>query len=320
LTDPSGTRAESPAISAEEHARLSDMSLEAWGIEDEPKPKPKPAPTPKQKEPDRSGDGPITAESRASKEGRARIKAAAQAKAGRDYDTLRQVETSVRDGMNRGAVWLGVASAPLLGAMFVAEFGVAGVWALVKSTLEADSVASGFPMSVGVVGGVVAKASGVADDAAGLVDDAVGLVDDAVGLSDDAARLADDAAGAGVDPSDINFSQPTISQNFGKGGTIDDTIGQLRRGDITPADIPAIRVVEWNGQLVTLDNRRLATFQAAGIKNVPVERVSLADPAIAKEFAKKFNPVNGGRNVVVTPNAAGRKEAERVLRQHGKIR
>ena len=123
----------------------------------------------------------------------------------------------------------------------------------------------------------------------------------------------------GVKPSDVNFSQPTVSQNFSKNVTINETAAQLRRGDVTPSDIPKIRVVDRDGQLFTLDNRRLAAFQAGGVKKIPVERLSLSDPAVAKEFAKKFNPVNGGRHVVVTPNAAGRTQAERILRQHGKI-
>jgi len=80
-----------------------------------------------------------------------------------------------------------------------------------------------------------------------------------------------------------------------------------------------IRVVERNGQLITLDNRRLLAFQAAGVK-IPIKRVSLTDPDIAKEFAKKFNPVNGGENIVITVNSKGRKAAEAVLRQYDKIR
>lgn len=39
-----------------------------------------------------------------------------------------------------------------------------------------------------------------------------------------------------------------------------------------------------------------------------------------KEFLRKFNPVNGGVNIVVTPNAAGRDAAEAVLQQYGKIK
>jgi hypothetical protein len=126
--------------------------------------------------------------------------------------------------------------------------------------------------------------------------------------------------GATANPKDILFSQPTVSQNFSDGNTINQTVEALRSGKLKPTDLPVIRVVEKDGKLITLDNRRLAAFEAAGIKEIPVQRVSLSDPKIAEEFANKFNPVNGGRHVVVVENAAGRKEATRVLEEHGKIR
>ncbi len=79
-------------------------------------------------------------------------------------------------------------------------------------------------------------------------------------------------------------------------------------------------MVEHKGQLYTLDNRRLVAFQAAGLSKIPVHILSLSDPAVAREFMKKFNPVNGGLNIVIIPNAAGRDPAEEVLRAYGKIR
>jgi uncharacterized protein YaiL (DUF2058 family) len=136
-------------------------------------------------------------------------------------------------------------------------------------------------------------------------------------------RGSDAAATAmkdGVNPKEIMFSQPTISQNFSDGHTINQTVEALRSGKLKPTDLPPIRVVEQNGKLITLDNRRLATFTAAGVEKIPVQRVSLSDPAIAKEFRRKFNPIGDGKHVVVTPNAAGREEAERVLKEHGKIK
>ena len=123
----------------------------------------------------------------------------------------------------------------------------------------------------------------------------------------------------GVNPNDIKFSQPTVSQNFSSNGTINATADGLRNGSIKAGDIPAIRVVEQNGDLITLDNRRLLAFQQAGV-DIPVQRVSLSDPAIQREFLNKFNPVNNGRNVVVTQNAAGQGAAKSVLRSFGKIK
>ena len=79
-------------------------------------------------------------------------------------------------------------------------------------------------------------------------------------------------------------------------------------------------MVEHKGQLYTLDNRRLVAFQAAGLSKIPVHILSLSDPAVAREFMKKFNPVNAGLNIVITPDPDGRRPAEVILRSNGKIR
>ncbi len=144
-------------------------------------------------------------------------------------------------------------------------------------------------------------------------------IDEVADAAQTASKISQKAPKSGANPLDVRFSQPTISQNFSSNGTVDNLARQLRNGKSVD-DIPAIRVVERNGELITLDNRRLAAFQNGGVNNIPIQRVSLSDPSIKKEFLQKFNPVNGGQNIVVTPNAAGRKAAESVLRQSGKIR
>lgn len=120
-------------------------------------------------------------------------------------------------------------------------------------------------------------------------------------------------------PSQIHFSQPTASQNFSTGQTIVETADALRNGKPV-SSIGIIRVVEYNGQLYTLDNRRLVAFGAAGLAKIPVQILSLTNPAVAREFLQKFNPVNDGRNIIITPNADGRREAMELLRTNGKIR
>ena len=86
-------------------------------------------------------------------------------------------------------------------------------------------------------------------------------------------------------------------------------------------DVKQIRVVEYQGSLWSLDNQRLAAFNAAEIKEIPNTKVSLEDADIAKEFSRKINPIEGtGNKIVVTPNASGRKGAEKILRDHGKIK
>jgi hypothetical protein len=121
-----------------------------------------------------------------------------------------------------------------------------------------------------------------------------------------------------VNSFDVKFTQPTISQNFSDGGTVNGLMNSLLSG--LPADsVPTIRVVTYEGDLYSLDNRRLAAFQAAGVGQIPIQNVSLDDPDIAAEFLDKFNPIDGGSIIVVTPNAAGRNSAEELLRAYDKI-
>jgi hypothetical protein len=123
-----------------------------------------------------------------------------------------------------------------------------------------------------------------------------------------------------ANPLEIKFSQPTVSLNFSSNGTINDLIAGLRNGTVQVSDVPPIRVVEYNGQLVTLDNRRLLAFQAAGIKEIPIQQLSLSDPVVQRDFLRKYNPIEGGNIIVVTPNAAGRADAEELLREYDKIK
>src|SRR5262249_49239293 len=120
-----------------------------------------------------------------------------------------------------------------------------------------------------------------------------------------------------MSPNGIRFTQDTVSPNFSDGGTISDAVRGLRQGVLRVDDFPPIRVVEYKGNLYTLDNRRLTVFKAAQVDEIPVRRVELDDPGIRAEFLKKFNPIEGGtKNVVVT--SSGRAEARRLLREYGK--
>jgi hypothetical protein len=120
-----------------------------------------------------------------------------------------------------------------------------------------------------------------------------------------------------ISPHKIRFSQDTVSPNFSNGGTLTDVVGQLRSGKLSADQFPTIRVVEHNGKLYSLDNRRLSAFKAAQLEDIPIQRLDLSDPAVRAEFLKKFKPINDGWNNVVVP-AAGRAEARRILREYGK--
>jgi filamentous hemagglutinin len=77
---------------------------------------------------------------------------------------------------------------------------------------------------------------------------------------------------------------------FKDGTSLQDTIGALTSGVISPADLPPIRVYEQDGLVYTLDNRRLfATYQAGTQVNII--------PATAQEVSSqgwKFTTPNQG--------------------------
>ena len=76
-----------------------------------------------------------------------------------------------------------------------------------------------------------------------------------------------------VNPMLIRFSQNSISSVFKDGTTIYDLIKKLKNKTIDPKLIPPIRIVEKDGLIYTLDNRRLKVFQEAGI-DVPYEKLN----------------------------------------------
>ncbi|MEQ1904914.1 MAG: hypothetical protein ABL888_12070 [Pirellulaceae bacterium] len=137
-----------------------------------------------------------------------------------------------------------------------------------------------------------------------------------VNISIKIGKAPSSAAGR-MNPRDIRFTQDTVSPNFSDGGTLSDVVNQLRRGQLSADDFPTIRVVEHNGKLYSLDNRRLTAFKAAQLDDIPVQRLDLADPAVKAEFLKKFKPINDGLNNVVVPKV-GRADARRILREFGK--
>lgn len=98
-----------------------------------------------------------------------------------------------------------------------------------------------------------------------------------------------------IDPDLVRFSQDSIKGTFKNGGTVEDLAAGLRSGAIKPGDVPAIRVVERNGELFTLDNRRLEAFRRAG---VPI-RYRYATPQEAAREAFKFTTRNRGQSVRV---------------------
>lgn len=98
---------------------------------------------------------------------------------------------------------------------------------------------------------------------------------------------------AWIDPNRVRFSQESISYRFRNGSTIDDLAEGLRTGSIRPEDIPPIRLVERDGQLFTLDNRRLEAFRRAGL----AVSYRIATPEEVAAEAWKFTTRSGGISI-----------------------
>jgi hypothetical protein len=95
---------------------------------------------------------------------------------------------------------------------------------------------------------------------------------------------------------------PSVKGAFRNGTTLNEAADALRAGGAAAgAKFPAIRLVEHEGQLFTLDNRRLLVFSQAG-QQVPFRMATEAE--IAKEFANKFSTTSAqswGQFITVRP-------------------
>jgi hypothetical protein len=97
-----------------------------------------------------------------------------------------------------------------------------------------------------------------------------------------------------INPRDVRFSQDSIKATLSdSGGRIDDLARGLRDGTVRPENVPPIRLVDRDGLLFTLDNRRLWAFQQAGL-DVPCV---MATPAEVASEAWKFTTRNGGISI-----------------------
>ncbi|WP_157768767.1 hypothetical protein [Paracidovorax avenae] len=75
-----------------------------------------------------------------------------------------------------------------------------------------------------------------------------------------------------------------------------------------------------DGLPFSIDNRRLVAFNLAGVKDVPIQVMSLEDQVVATRFFDRFDPIGGiGQNIVITPSS-GRTPAQLILRDPGLIK
>jgi RHS repeat-associated protein len=99
-----------------------------------------------------------------------------------------------------------------------------------------------------------------------------------------------------ADPKTIRFSQDSIRGTFRDGRSVQDLAAGLKNGSIKAGDVPAIRTVERNGQLISIDNRRLAAFRDAG---VPIRtRPATAQEILQAEKQGKFSAGASGGDTI----------------------
>ncbi|MGQ1945207.1 hypothetical protein [Ornithobacterium rhinotracheale] len=96
------------------------------------------------------------------------------------------------------------------------------------------------------------------------------------------------------DYSDDKFNVSGFSPIFKDGTSIYDLIKKLKNKDIDPKTIPAIRIVEKDGLIYTLDNRRLKVFQEAGI-DIPYTKLD----KIPESEMFKFTTKNEGKTIEI---------------------
>lgn len=89
-----------------------------------------------------------------------------------------------------------------------------------------------------------------------------------------------------INPSDVGYTQDSISPNFKDGSDVKSLILKLKEGIITADDVDPIRIFEMNGKLMSIDNRRLYAFKKAGVniryrwatkKEISSRRISTKD-------------------------------------------
>lgn len=96
-----------------------------------------------------------------------------------------------------------------------------------------------------------------------------------------------------ISPSAVRFSQDSAKGAFSGGGSIQGMADALRSGALKAGQVPAIRLVERNGKLFSLDNRRLEAFRRAEM-DVPYR---MATPEEAAREVWKFTTRNDGVSI-----------------------
>lgn len=100
-------------------------------------------------------------------------------------------------------------------------------------------------------------------------------------------------------PTEIRFTQGTAGKEFRNKRSLAETAIALAKADIQKRDVEMMRVTHHDGQLFTLDNRRLAVFRLlefAGKTRMVKARLV---PKDEKEWKRKFDTEDYGASVKV---------------------
>jgi len=88
------------------------------------------------------------------------------------------------------------------------------------------------------------------------------------------------------DSGKINYTQDNMSSGFSDGRKVSDLTNALKSGQTKPENVKPIRVFQQDGQLNSLDNRRLKAHQDAG---KPIATVPASNGEVAREKSKGKN-------------------------------
>ncbi|RUP01594.1 MAG: hypothetical protein EKK34_28450, partial [Mycobacterium sp.] len=72
-----------------------------------------------------------------------------------------------------------------------------------------------------------------------------------------------------ISPLQIRYSQNSISTKFRNGGSVEEFSDLVRDGKLNPNNVPPIRIVEFDGELYSLDNRRPWAYRRPNVPEIP---------------------------------------------------
>ncbi len=91
---------------------------------------------------------------------------------------------------------------------------------------------------------------------------------------------------------DLRFTHDEIDSKFTIGKTLWELVNKLHTDPDYINQVSPLRVVEINGKLFSLDNRRLAAFTLAGIEHLPVKWATPGE--VADDLIWRFSTVSEG--------------------------